>query len=265
MQVLARRSFYNPVWLLRKITLWSRSYFSYNESDIILALFPKTGSTWIRFFIYNLLSLREDLDARPTLDQMNAIMPEFGNKNMFSTKWPFKDVSRLVKTHRPYNVLLKNNQVVLVIRDPRDIVVSYFHYAVNKKEINFTGTIKDIIYHPEMGLNAFFKHYNSWRNKAGLVLQYEKLKENPFHEFSKLVDFCNLKVTDEIVQLAISLSDLKHMREAQKNSNKFKEKFKDEFVFARSGASSQWVGLFDVDDIAYWEKLKGANDLAIYE
>ena len=253
-----------PGWALTKAYLHGRSCLNMRDDDVVLALFPKTGSTWVRYFIYNLLCLEERGDAEVSIDEMNGVMPEFAHRTLFK-EWPFKNCPRIVKTHRSRNRVLSGRPTVLVVRDPRDVAVSFYHYASASKNIGFDGTLKEFIRHPQCGLNSFFKQYNSWRDQAGLVLRYEDLKAGPIGEFTRLVEFLKIPAARENIQRAVELSSMDKMRKAQERSNEFKDKFSEGFVFARSGASEQWKGVFDEEDIHYWETLKSANRFTLYE
>lgn len=254
----------NPNWALKKVYLYVRSYSIMKPDDVVLALFPKTGSTWVRFFLYNLLTQIERDGRIVSIDEMNEEMPEFGHKTMFR-EWPFDSCPRIIKSHRPRNWFLSGKSTVLVVRDPRDVVVSFYHYANAKKELSYSGGIKEVLHHPEMGIEYFFHQYNSWRAQAGLVLRYEDLRGDGFNQFKKLVDYLKIPATDEQIKLALERSELKAMRVAQEQSVEFKKKFSDGFVFARSGQSAQWEELFDAEDVGYWEKLKAENEFTLYD
>lgn len=254
----------NPRWALEKAYLYTRSYFALEDDDVVLALFPKTGSTWVRYFLYNLLMIVEREGRLASIDDMNSEMPEFGHKSLFK-KWPFKSCPRVIKTHRPKNRMLDGHPTVLVVRDPRDVVVSFYHYANAKKEFGYSGELKEVLHHPEMGLEYFFSQYNSWLEQADMVLRYEDLRNDSLPTFKRLVDFLNIPASDDQITLALERSDLKAMRKAQEKSEEFKKKFKAGFVFARSGQSSQWKDLFDADDIAYWNRLKELNAFNLYD
>ena len=170
-----------------------------------------------------------------------------------------------IKSHRPKNRLLNGLNTVLVVRDPRDVVVSFYHYANVKKELGYSGSVKEVLHHPEMGLEYFFHQYNSWRAQAGLVLRYEDLRSDSHNEFKKLVYYLKIPASEEQIQLAIGRSDIKAMRKAQEKSSEFKKKFSEGFVFTRSGQSAQWKELFDAEDVAYWEKLKAENEFTLYD
>lgn len=256
--------FSNPWWFFEKAQLALRSKSVMKKDDIVLAMFPKTGSTWIRFFLFNILNEVENKGLDSNIDRMNQTMPEFGHKSMFSP-WPFDMVPRLVKTHRPANVLTRGYRTVLVIRDPRDVAVSYYHYANAKKELEYSGELLDIINHPQMGFEYFFRQFNSWKDDAGLILKYEDLKNEPQEHFRRLSNFIGVQATDVQITNAIAKSDLNSMRKAQELSTEFKGKFDKGFVFARKGESDQWRSLFGAKELDIWEKLRRDNGFSLYQ
>lgn len=262
--MLLKKILQQPTWAVNKAVLYCSSYFWIQSNDVVLALFPKTGSTWVRYFLFNLLTITERDGRVVSIDEMNEEMPEFGHSSLFK-KWPFKSCSRVIKTHRPKSRLLSGHPTVLVVRDPRDVVVFFYHYANAKKELGYSGSIKEVLHHPEMGLEYFFHQYKSWRSQAGLILRYEDLRNDGFNEFKKLVDYLKITASDEQIQLALERSDLNAMRVAQEKSVEFKKKFSEGFVFARSGQSAQWKELFDAEDVAFWEKLKAENEFTLYD
>ena len=242
---LIKKNIKKPEWILQKSYLWGRSYLKLNKDDVILAFYPKTGSTWVRIFLFNLLSEKSSNEDF-TFDQINNIMPNFGAKN-FLNEWPFKDTPRFIKTHRNYfNFLYKKNKKILFARHPKDVMISFYHYASAKKQLNFNGEVKDLIYHPLMGLENYMKFYSSWLPHADLVIRYEELRKNPFQEFNKLVDYLNLDFSKEQIEMALEASSIKKTRTAQKQSESFnKDKFSEEFVFARKGMIGDGHDIFD--------------------
>lgn len=250
-------------WLCKKVYLWSCSIYELNSEDFILAGYPKTGSTWIRFFLYSLLLQRQD-NMPHTIDAMNEAMPEFANPSFFN-EWHFEECARIVKTHQKRLPIFYCNKAALIVRDPRDIVVSYYHYVSGLKSSSFDGSISDVLHHRKMGAESFFKHYDSWCDHAELILRYEDLKDDPFVGFSQLAEFFGIKHSDEEIQLAIEVANFSNMRVAQWKSENLKAEFKDGHQFVRSGKKAQWRELFTADDIRYYESLKTKYAFNLYD
>jgi hypothetical protein len=263
MNPLAKKALTRPGWVAEKAWLWGRSALRLRRDDVVLAFFPKTGSTWVRIFFFHLLNGSAG-DADFSFDGVNLVMPEFANPSFFG-RWPFPDLPRLIKTHRPYNPLLARNRVVLFTREPRDTMISFLHYANAKKEFGFSGDLADLVAHPEMGLDAYFRFYQSWLPHAGLVLRYEDLQADPAATFRKLVDFVGIEASDDDIARALEASSLERTRAAQKRSSSaFKGKFSEGFVFARSGQSGEGKQVFDAALEAELAAKRAAHGFTLY-
>ncbi|ABC46284.1 Sulfotransferase domain superfamily [Salinibacter ruber DSM 13855] len=251
----------NPFFYARKAWLYAGSLYKLSETDIIMAFYPKTGSTWVRFFLYNILRDKPLGSEPPSFNELNKYMAEYGNPSMFNT-WPFEDQPRLIKTHRPYSRVFRNNKSMMVVRDPRDIMVSFYHYAKENTDFSFDGSMKEMIHHPRMGMEVFFQHYKSWRNNVSLIKRYEDLKEDPLSNFADIADFCQINTSRKKVKRAVKQSSVKNVRKAQQKSEL--DHLDDEFTFARKATSSQWKDYFDNSDLKEFHKLCEKYEFDLY-
>jgi len=259
------QKFYDPLFLARKLLLYSGSACVLSRGDIVLACYPKTGSTWIRYFLLHLLYGETGKDERASFDELNKVMPEFGHPSIFRA-WPFAGRPRLIKTHRRYNFLFRGCPTVLLVRDPRDIMVSYYHYACARKDFGFCGSFEDMLYDTVMGLEAFFRHYKSWKGIAQRILKYECFKASPLSTFKEFSAFCGVEATDVEICQAVERSSLKNMRKAQESSSEgFKRNFEGGFAFARKGTVGQWKEHFDDRAITLYQQLKRKYCFDLYD
>ena len=252
----------NPIYAAQKIWLYGRSRYVLGEDDIIFAVFPKTGSTWVRFFLFNLLTEINGNSKSLSFDNLDSTMAEFGHRSMFNP-WPFA-LPRLIKTHQPYNLLFKGHRAMMVVRDPRDIMVSYYYHARAKVTNDSVSSLYDAVYHPRWGLEAFFQHYQSWKDIVGLVVKYEELKTDPLTHFRRISTFCEIEAEDAQIERAIQGASMSNMRKAQQASTETFKNFDKNFVFARKGTVAQWVEYFDADLVAYYEQLKQQYRFDLY-
>lgn len=255
----------NPCWIVSKAYLWGRSYVRLSSDDVVMAFYPKTGSTWVRIFFYNLLTqCEEDSGEKFTFDDVNFSMPEFGNEN-FLKDWSF-NCPCLVKTHRPYNsVFHRNEKVLLFVREPRDVMVSFLHYAKAKKELRFSGDLSDLVHHPEMGLKYYMKFVKSWEPRAKEIIKYEDLRGEPQMAFRRVVNAVGLDVTDDQIMQALESSSLSETRRAQEQSSQgFRTKFNEGFTFARKGSSGEGETQFDHALNGYYEQLRSEFNFNLY-
>lgn len=246
-------------YYLRRVAVYAGGVAGLSRHDVLLCSFPKAGNTWVRMFLYSLLSELDSggavADADLTFDLLDSEMPEFGANNLLST-WRFSSSPRLIKTHLRNNFLFRKNRSVLILRHPLDLMVSYYHYVRSAKRGRFNGNLKDFLYSAEYGIEQYFKHYESWKDRSGLVVRYEDLKSDPLSNFKLVLEFCGVHgYDDSSVLRALDASSMSNVRKAQKVSVAIKLKHNSEYQFARKGISGEWQHEFDDESVAYAKKI----------
>jgi hypothetical protein len=227
------------------------------SADVILASFPRAGSTWIRFLLCNYLSLQE-LDGQPIdFPTLDGTMPALGYSNLLTT-WPYRSIPRIVKTHRPYNSILfaLPSRVAYISRDPRDIAVSYYEFLKAHSEVHLEESFSQFIRHPRYGLQPCLEHHTSWSSRADIVVRYEKLLQDTGGRFRHLLAALSIPIHDEHAREAVARSTFAIVRQVESNSGLTRPGVMDEgFKFTRRGESGQWVEYFSKADLSYYDQL----------
>ncbi|QGY46572.1 hypothetical protein GM418_23800 [Maribellus comscasis] len=247
------------VLLLRKIFDYLYSYAGISSDDIILASFPKAGNTWVKFFLFNYLieyyNLKNSVEIN--FDTLDKYMPELGNKTIYES-WRFKPTKRILKTHNRNSFLLRNVKVIYIDREPRDIMVSYYHYTKNNRNFSHNLDFSSFIHSKKYGIEAYYKHRRSYLSHSNIViLSYEELKQNPQKQFEKILKFIGIEIKEDIVKSALNQSSFNNTKLAQKNSSEgYNYQFARGFSFARKGQKEQWTDYFSKEDINYYLSIK---------
>ena len=162
-----------------------------------LASFPKSGNTWVRVFLANLIVGKPDRAL--TLAEINA-MP-FYSDNMAE---PEVSCELLGKAHHPYNKDRHGDKpAIYIVRDPVDVVVSAASYFNVTPQRMAKEVAKD-----------WPRHVESWWPHTGLCLKYENMPNN-FHALAQY-----LNVPDDFMQVvtAIGKSNFRSLkRDEQKH------------------------------------------------
>ncbi|RXG52638.1 hypothetical protein Avbf_14828 [Armadillidium vulgare] len=106
---------------------------------------------------------------------------------------------RLLKGHLllpfwPPNILDKA-KVIYLARDPRDVVVSFYHFSKFSKTKKTTATLDEFVddFMDNIVISAYWEHVRlAWekRNNSNLLfLFYEDLKENPNEQIKKVANY----------------------------------------------------------------------------
>ena len=192
---------------------------------IWLASYPKSGNTWVRFFILSLLfgnKLKLNLNHLKTItqypkkSQFNNLLKDYQNFDEITQNWiasqniiNLDKKIRFLKTHNMMccfgNNCFTNSKNTLgsiyIVRDPRNVITSiknHFSFESYDESKNFIFNEKQALipkkyskkedYMLETIIGSWKTHYMSWKNsrKNYLLIKYENLLNNSESEFRKI-------------------------------------------------------------------------------
>ncbi len=244
---------------------------------IWLASYPKSGNTWMRSFLHNLL--RNPVKPVP-LDELDRFCLGESDADWYRQRStvPLADMSpedfaRLrsavhrdfteafpdsvfVKTHnflgewhgQPLHNMDVTAGAIYIVRNPLDVALSMGpHFGLSIDEVidrladETTSTAMTARHIPEFHA-SWSTHVQSWTqhpNPQLLVLRYEDLLDKPRKNFKRVADFLGLKPGAERLDRAIRFSSFK-MLKAQEEREGFKERSPKAEAFFREGRKDQW-------------------------
>lgn len=208
-----------------------------NDTIFYLTSFPRSGNTWVNFTIANMYN---QLTGRfPEIDFFNIhdINPEI-KSNVPERKEPlFKDLPWVFMTHLPYKSDFKN--VILVIRNPWDVLYSYYHYLNGERLRNLS--LSEVIKHKKYGIQTLVEHNESYiRNCSNLlIITYENMHSYPIKETRKISRFLDLDLNDRMIKFAVKKARFKSMRKVEKE--KGRKYGTPGFLFTRKGEIGEGV------------------------
>lgn len=251
--------------LIRRAIAYGRGILGLRAEDVLLASFPRSGSTWLRFVLANLVSLRELDGGEVDFPRLNSMMPELGASDLLA-RWPYSTLPRTIKTHRRYSVLLRvSRRRVLLVRDPRDVMVSSYLYEQGKTRPRFVGEFGAFLRLPALGLEAWFRHLRSWRARATLELRYEALRARELEEVTRLLDHMEVEAQPNLVAEALRRSNRGRVRHLEEASGTGHEgRFQEGFRFARRGSTGGWREWFSSADLDFYAYLRRRYGVETY-
>ena len=242
-----------------------------------LASYPKSGNTWLRAFLANLVAdgtqpvtlaelpqFCED-EARPELFSAVAGRPSTGltfdeicalRPRVHSAIAAQSPGTRLVKTHncagfverQPLHEASVTAGAVYVVRDPRDVAVSMSHHfgldvdaAIERLGDDRVATANDALFVTQV-LGSWSHHVRSWADLAGprvVVLRYEDLLENPVFEFTRAARLLKLDDDRARIERAVRHASFAGLS-GQERSEGFAEASDKSARFFRDGRAGQW-------------------------
>jgi hypothetical protein len=214
------------------------------DDDVWIVSYPKSGNTWTRFLIANLIAGGESVDW----SNIERRVPDiYYNRDPQLLSLPRP---RYFKSHEAFRPDYR--RVVFIVRDPRDVAVSYYHFVRKTKTLPADATFDDFM--------AKFMHgqidpYGNWgenvgswlgarRGSAGfLVVRYEDLLENAAAELGRIADMLGLAADERLLRHAVENSRADRMREleqAQRGEHKLLKTSRADIPFVRAAKSGQW-------------------------
>lgn len=193
--------------------------FKPQETDIVIASFPKSGTTWLKALTVALLERSKysssDVPHPLQSDNPHGLVP-FLETNLYlnsSTPDLTKFSSpRLFSTHMPLHTLqvpFKDSpcKIVYVCRDVKDVLVSqwYFRSAYLQKEVD-KSLLESSLDSLCSGVGYFGPIWENvlsyWRGSLEdpehiLFMRYEEMKSEPAAQVKRLAEFLGCPFTEE--------------------------------------------------------------------
>ena len=209
-------------------------FYNYGTNYILIIAVPKSGSSLLEQYVSKIpgflsmnKSLLRNLHGKNLLKNSHDINDEMLNS------FPLNKYS-LLKLHCHFSQKLenfiKNNKIILLLRDPRDMLISrYYHlmedtnHAIHKKikNLNFNdGFLTSIQTISEEDGISGLKYYKLWylnwitfykKNKTNILLiKYENLIKDPKKIIEQINRFYELNLSKSKIQKIVNTKLLKN-------------------------------------------------------
>jgi hypothetical protein len=220
--------------------------------DLFLVSYPKSGNTWLRFLIANLLKQPgEEIDFYTSINYIPEVVTH--DETIESLERP-----RVMKSHAPY--LREYPRVIYMIRDGRDVYVSYYFHRLKKLPQN--TTFKEFLERDDHFPGLWGDHVASWlfkehgRSQKILVVRYEELLCDCLAQLRRMVDFMGMETTEDQLQDAVEAASFKNMRRLEiEKGRPYKDTGPD--IFVREGRWGTWKELFGPEERAIFKAREG--------
>jgi hypothetical protein len=254
---------------IRVPMVWSW-HLGLKSQDAFLASFPRSGSTWLRFMLYEILS-GEDAGFRKIEDRLPEIHRHRGSQAILPGG------GRLIKTHENYRSDYK--RAVLLVRDVRDVFLSVYNSftALDLTKFVSQGDMDSFLLSFLEGKvihsGSWQRHTQSWlesplaKNGNLLVVRYEDLRKNPEQKLQELLQFVGIPADSRVIRRAIENNTLQQMRAKEDKAKKAgetsillgrrTEAFDEVSRFVRKGAVGGWRDKLTEAQVKLFEQYAG--------
>lgn len=187
-------------------------------SDVFLVTYPKSGTIWLSFLVANVLKSDplEQLNLQSLLKYVPDINEAYFHRGSLVNYEAHQD-PRVFSLHAPYDSAF--SKVVYVVRDPRDVMVSYWHFR-RLTEPEFHLSLREFIETDYHWPCRWDEHVSGWIVKHNhpnlLAVRYEDMRENTVRELSRIIEFCGLSYTERKIENAVDASGFGNMQQLEK-------------------------------------------------
>lgn len=260
-----------------------------------LASYPKSGNTWLRLALWSLKNdgAAVDFSARPNFapiassrlrfdavlgvessdlgaDEIAILRPrvyeamaQAANEPMLSK---VHDAWTLTPAGEPMFPPAVTLGTVYVVRDPRDVAVSFANHMGEPVEwaVDFLGKATAQLATPQnklaeqlpQCLMRWSEHVESWLGATGpapLLLRYEDMLADPVRELSRVVAYLGWSAHSEAVERAVAATRFETLRAAEERHG-FHEAPPQAERFFRRGKAGGWRDTLTADQAARIER-----------
>ncbi|XP_052767475.1 sulfotransferase 1C2-like isoform X1 [Mya arenaria] len=241
------------------------------DDDIILCTLPKCGTHWLKEITTLLLSGKSEMVVHSNPGSLIEAFPidrldEFPSPRVLCTHLPLEML--------PKPIMQNKNKVVIVMRNPKDAVVSYYHHLRNMKIFDYDGQFKffmEWFLEGKLPYGCFFekvKEYERFANDKSdqcIIIYYENLKTNGMGEIKRLARFLGANDTDDFCQAVFDACRIENVKEKRAQPKDVQEiMWKTGGSFYRKGIIGDWkthltVAQNEQFESIIAEKMKGSN------
>lgn len=240
--------------------------FDYRDDDVWLISYPRSGTTWTYTLLYAVL-YDGDIEALQEAQAAGIILKflpiEVGSADSVTERialWKSLPSPRVIPTHLPYRlfpqmVLDRSCPLVHILRDPRDVAVSFYHFHRSHRLLGlYRGSWEEFFECFITGrliYGSWFDHTSDWlphtQGQSGgrHVLRYEELRQDLAGQIREIASFLHRELTPQAVSAITDHCSFQAMR-ANPFTNRGKDPIIDSAIasFLRKGVVGDWRNYF---------------------
>lgn len=229
--------------------------------DSLIVSYPRSGSTWLRFLIGNLIQR----DRAVSFHEIERVIPDIHvNSRRYINGIPRP---RLLKSHEYFDP--RYRKVVYLVRDPRDVALSYYRYYRKLRVIPdgypMNLYIASFLSGEMQSWGSWGENVGSWIGARGqvpdfILIRYEDLLIRTKDQLSKVTEFLNIPCNDDDLNRTVELSSAERMRDLEKSEGRDWVTIRgsrEDLPFIGKASSGQWRTELDQASVSMIETAWG--------
>ncbi|XP_028836819.1 sulfotransferase family cytosolic 2B member 1-like [Denticeps clupeoides] len=236
--------------------------FEFRDDDVLALTYPKSGTTWMQEILPLLMNGGDTSPVKtvPNWDRVPWLEELRAAEVLSSMPSP-----RIMVSHMPYHLMPKSlfsskAKVIYVTRNPKDVLVSSFHFHKMASFLDDPGTFDEFLdkfLEGEVMFGKWTDHVKSWQKTYMedriFHVTYEEMLKDLKGVLSRMSRFLGKDLSDEILEQVASHCSFKSMKDnAMSNYSLVPQDIMDntKSPFMRKGIAGDWKKHFNPEQEA---------------
>lgn len=208
--------------------------------DRVLASYPRSGNTWLRFMVAAMLRPDVEIDFATVA----ALAPDIHERRLAELKASVSPC--IVKTHEPWSP--RYDRGVYLVRDPRAVLASLFRYMVKHRSLSPGTTLSQFaprFLDGDVAFGRWDDHVQGWLEGPGhvLVVEYGDLRDHTADRLRIIADALGLPADEARIARAMDQGELRRMQHVEERDVDRIPQLRDtrrDLSFVRGGRVEGW-------------------------
>ncbi|XP_060545065.1 amine sulfotransferase-like [Pantherophis guttatus] len=191
------------------------------DSDIFVITYPKSGTLWTQNIVCFILYEGHRNGTENICISHRCVSIEYNIHNVDITQMPSP---RVIASHLPYYLVpkklrAKKGKVIYVYRNPKDVLVSFFHYCNSFRILGNSSNLEEYMQSFLSGNvigSLVFNHVKDWYTHQNefniLFLCYEEMIQDLRGTVLKICKFIGKELSSQEVDKVVEMSTFKNMK-----------------------------------------------------
>ncbi|XP_023280165.1 sulfotransferase family cytosolic 2B member 1-like [Seriola lalandi dorsalis] len=243
--------------------------FPFQDTDILIASYPKSGTTWMQEIV-TLISGRGDPHLTQNVPNWTRA-PWLEQYYCAAVLEASSTTPRVITTHLPHHLLGPTLQgskakVIYVSRNPKDVVVSFYHFHKIANFLPEAGTFPEFLdrfLEGTLNFGSWFDHFKGWTSQTAtmgnlLHITYEEMSLDLHGAIKRVSSFLQCPLVEDEVKNCVKYCSFTSMKDNKMvNYTLVPDEIMDHSKgsFMRKGKAGDWKNMFTEEQNQYFESI----------